>query len=229
MINYFVEHFLHKKMQAILMTIFIVIGLLFFSMTEPFTPKAYFYLDLNSYKQSYYFKTTQILNYVFLFIISVILIDHDRDFLKPLIVRKGRFQVAFYKLFFYTLIMGWLYLVIFSLLILIPSFLTVYFNFDLNLFKNVISIIINGYLLMLFLLIVVKKNFRPITFLILILFLTIILIYEDNKTSLLFLGYLLPLANSFLYQTNFGYLYLILYFIILIFIYFLVELKRNIT
>lgn len=229
MINYFIEHFLHKKMQIILISIFIVIGLLFFSMTDPLTPNNYFYLDLENYKINYYYKTNQILNYVFLFVISVILIDHDREFLKPLLVRKGRFLVAFYKLIFYGLILLWLYLVIFSLQILIPSILTVYYNFELSLFKETVLIVINGYLVMLFLLIIVKKNFRPVTFFILILFLVVILIFEDNQNGLLFLGYLLPLSNSFLYQTKFGYLYLSFYFIILIIVYFLVELKRDIT
>ncbi|MGI6782253.1 MAG: hypothetical protein ACOX56_05470 [Acholeplasmataceae bacterium] len=78
----------------------------------------------------------------------------------------------------------------------------------------------------LILLIIVRDNRKPLSFLLLILFIMITFAQEDSD-QLLF-SYLIPLSSSKIFEYELGYYYLMVYVILLGYIYFLLFKNENI-
>jgi hypothetical protein len=226
MIQYFFAHFFNKKMRILIIIILILVSVLSIIVANPQTSQSEMYLNMNHYNEEYYEQMLMIIRYILMFSISLILIEHDADFIKPLIAYFNRGKISFYKLIFYLIIISWLIVIIYSIIILIPSLITHYYQFDLKYFNKFLKLIPDYFIITLILLIFVRDNRKPLSFLLLILLIIINFIQED--TNILFFSYLIPLSSSKIFEYELGYHYLTVYIILLIYLYFLVFLNENV-
>lgn len=226
MIRYFFTHFFNKKMRILIIIILALVTGLSIIISNPQTSQSEMYLNMNSYNLEYHNRMVMIIKYILLFSVSLLLIEHDAHFIKPLIAYFNRWKISLYKLLFYLLIVLWLIIVIYSLVIVVPSIITSYYHFDYRLFKEFLKLIPDFIIMTLILLIVVRDNRKPLSFLLLILFIMISFIQEDSDQIIF--GYLIPLSSSQIFNYQLGNYYLICYIILLGYLYFLVFLNENI-
>lgn len=226
MISYFFNHFFHKRIRIFIILILVLTTTITFFMAKPFTSKSELFLQMDQYNLEYHSRMLLIIKYILLFSISLILIDHDANFLKPLIAYFKRFKIASYKLVFYYGFVIWLITTIYAIIIVVPFIITPYYQIKIVDLLEFLKMVPDFILLATLLLILTRDNRKPISFLILILVIVFSFIQEDTKS--LTLGYILPLSSSILFETTFGYYYLIIYFMALILVYFLVFEYENI-
>ena len=226
MISYFFNHFFHKRIRMLIILILVLTTTITFFMANPFTSKSELFLQMDHYNLEYHSRMLLIIKYILLFSISLILIDHDANFLKPLIAYFKRFKIASYKLVFYYGFVIWLITTIYAIIIVVPFIITPYYQIKIVDLLEFLKMVPDFILLATLLLILTRDNRKPISFLILILVIVFSFIQEDTKS--LTLGYILPLSSSILFETTFGYYYLIIYFMALILVYFLVFEYENI-
>lgn len=226
MISYFFNHFFHKRIRILIILILVLTTTITFFMANPFTSKSELFLQMDQYNLEYHSRMLLIIKYILLFSISLILIDHDANFLKPLIAYFKRFKIASYKLVFYYGFVIWLITTIYAIIIVEPFIITPYYQIKIVDLLEFLKMVPDFILLATLLLILTRDNRKPISFLILILVIVFSFIQEDTKS--LTLGYILPLSSSILFETTFGYYYLIIYFMALILVYFLVFEYENI-
>lgn len=226
MIKYFFTHFFHKRVQILIAIILVLTTALTIGLANPFIDQAEMFLNMSYFNVDYHLKTTLIIKYILMFSISLILIDHDATFIKPLISYFGRFKVSLYKLLFYLIITSTLIIVIYAIIINAAFLTTPYYKFEINYFKDYIKIGVDMLILTLILLIIVRDNRKSLSFLTLIIIIIITFVQEDFKV--LWLSYLLPLSSSMIYETANYIWYLNIYVLALIFIYFVVFLHENI-
>lgn len=226
MIKYFFAHFFNKKMRIITIIVLMLVAILAVIISNPQTSQSEMYLNMNNYNEEYHNRMLMIIRYILMFSVSLILIEHDAPFIKPLIAYFNRGRVSFFKLLFYLLIVNWLILVIYSLIIVVPSLITTYYQFNMNYFIEFIKLIPDFIIMTLILLIIVRDNRKPLSFLLLILFIMITFAQEDSD-QLLF-SYLIPLSSSKIFEYELGYYYLMVYVILLGYIYFLLFKNENI-
>ncbi len=226
MIKYFFNHFFHLRVRIIILIVIFLITGLAFAMASPFTNQAELYLDFKQYNINYYHKMYLIIKYILMFTISLVLIDHDAIFLKPLISYFGRTKISVIKLFFYCFVLLWLITIIFAITLLIPFLFTPYFAFDSNNFIDYLKLIPDSIIMCLLLLIIVRDNRKSLGFLLLIFIVVITFIQEDS--NYFWIIYLLPLSNSLIYESTLGLYYLIGYIVLLIWFYSLVFHRENI-
>lgn len=213
-------------MRIIILIVLLLVSMLSIVISIPGTSQSEMFLNNNLYNQEYHGRIMMIIRYILMFTISLILIEHDAQFIKPLIAYFKRGKIAFYKLIFYLLIVLWLIIIIYSIVIVIPFVTTSYYQFDINYFKEFIKLIPDYIIMTLLLLILIRDNRKGLSFLILIVFVVITFIQEDNDKIIF--GYLIPLSNCKIYEYKLGYFYLICYIMLLVYIYFITFLNENI-
>ncbi len=226
MINYFFNHFFHKRVRILIIIILSLVTLITFFMANPFTSEAELYLQSKEFNIEYYNRMLLIIKYVLLFLISLVIIDHDAKFIRPLIAYFKRGKIATIKLIFYYILIFWLIISIYAILIVVPALVAPYFQFNLKYFIEFIKIIPDYFLLTTILLILTRENTKALSFLILILFIVYSFILEDIDSIIL--SYILPLSSGKMLNTTFGIIYLVVYFVFLIYLYYVVFLNENI-
>ena len=195
-------------------------------MALPFTSKAEMYLNIERYNEDYHQRMHLIVKYIFMFSVSLILLDHDALFIKPLIAYFNRFKIALYKLIFYLSVVLFLIITIFGIIIVVPFLITPYYQFKINYFINFLKLIPDAVIMMLILLITIRDNRKALSFLILILLVIITFVQEDS-TNLVF-SYLIPLSSSQVLNYHLGYYFVLIYILMLTFFYFLIFNYENI-
>lgn len=226
MIKYFFVNFFHKRVQILTIIIFILITSLAIGLANPLASENEVFLNMNGFNIDYHQKVGIIIKYILMFSISLILVDHDAIFIKPLISYFGRFKVSLYKLVFYLIITIFLIVVVYAIVINVGFIVTPYYKFNFYYLTEYIKIGVDMLILTLILLIIVRDNRKSLSFLSLIVLIIITFIQEDFQ--LLWLSYLMPLSSSSIYQTTNYVWYLIIYILGLIFLYFIVFLHENI-
>lgn len=223
MIKYFFINFFHKRNKIFLLLTFVLVVIATFFTSFPFSSKAEVYLNLNILDYDYKIKIVLVAKIITLFSVSLILIDHDKAFIKPLIVYFGRLKIALYKLLFYIVATVSINLINLAIIVAIPFLVTPYFKASPDFILNYIKTISDSLILTILLLTFIRKNRRPLSFLFLILTILLSFAVSNLNNQTLFISYLFPFSGSVLYETSLGYLYLFFYFLLLILIYFAVS------
>lgn len=225
MIKYFFSHFFNKKIRIIILIVLLLVSILSIVISSPQTSIPEMTLNANNYNLEYHGRMLIIIRYILMFTISLILMDHDAPFIKPLIAYFKRGRVSCYKLIFYFLIINWLIVIIYSIVIVIPFIFTRYYLFDWEHFIRFLKLLPDYYIMSLWLLILLRENRKGISFLLLIILITISFIQEDNEN--LIISYLIPLSTSKIFEFKLGYYFLTIYLILLVYLYFYVFLNEN--
>jgi len=225
MIKYFFSHFFNKKTRIIILIVLLLVSILSVVISSPQTSTHEMALNANSYNLEYHGRMLIIIRYILMFTISLILMDHDAPFIKPLIAYFKRGRVSCCKLIFYFLIISWLIVVIYSIMIVIPFIVTRYYQFDWEYFIEFLKLLPDYYIMSLLLLIFLRENRKGISFLLLIVLIIISFIQEDSEN--LAISYLIPLSGSKIFNYKLGYYFLAIYLFFLIYLYFYVFLNEN--
>lgn len=228
MIRYLYRHFLDNKKQIILLIGLLLIFAILLASTDITLPRSDVYLNLDVITKEYNNRGVIIASYLGTILLNILIVDHERKYLNPIIAEKGRMYVAGYKLLFYLLAQAFIVFLLISILIIVPVIAIPQYIFTKRIIKKYFRILINSTLLTLFILIFARNKIKNVSYLITLLFLILQFIYEAEEMKSLWISYLLPLENSPLYKTTNGYLYLFFYIILLLYIYFLYEKNRDI-
>lgn len=209
MIRFLLIHFFYpKKILILLISLCILtlfLGLLILP-DQTITLQYLFQDDLNQYYHHMMGKTIKL---IMPFLVILCVMDHDQAYLKPLMTYLGRSPIIKAKIVMYFFVLMIIYLLIMMIYHLLPFFLTSYYLFsDLKL-AFFIHLYLDGIMLTLGILWVIKDKYKAFSLLFSLFYLLLGFIQEDTPIHLLYA--LFPFENPLFDTYSLAYLYKICY------------------
>ena len=178
-------------------------------------------LNGSEYAHQLNLEMIKIINYLMLVSITIYFyfIENNEDI--SLVVSKGRSRVFLTKYIFFNIFFVLLYCFYYLIYLVLASFIFKYFDMSLDFiilyFKNYLSI----FLFINLLFILIKKDNKLLSVLVLLLWVLLQHIIFDYKEYLLFYKYLIPIYETGIYSNFLGYIYYGLFNLSLFLIFFL--------
>ena len=188
----------------------IVLLMTFFLYTdEKITEQLLYQEDYNSY---YHLMMGKIVSFLMPFLVTILIMDHDQAYLKPLFSYFGRSHVFIHKSILYVLILTWIYGVIIIFYHLLPSLMTHYYILDHQAIHFLIHIYLDGLILSIFILFLIKERYKSFSILIPLFYTLISWLYEDYQIPIIY--YLFPVYSSVFSSFTLAYLYKLCYILL---------------
>jgi len=188
----------------------IVLLMTFFLYTdESIAEQLLYQKDHNNY---YHLMMGKIVSFLMPFLVTILLMDHDQPYLKPLIAYFGRANVTFYKIILYFLIITWIYAVIIIFYHVLPSLMTYYYILNNQAIHFLIHTYLDGLILTIFILLLIRERLKAFSILIPLFYTLIGWLYEDYQIPIIY--YLFPVYSSFFSSFTLAYLYKLCYILL---------------
>ena len=188
----------------------IVLLMTFFLYTdEKISEQLLYQKDHNIY---YHLMMGKIVSFLMPFLVTILLMDHDQPYLKPLFSYFGRSFVLIHKMILYFLIITWIYAVIILFYHILPSLMTHYYILNNQAIHFLIHIYLDGLILSIFILLLIKERYKAFAILIPLFYTLIGWLYEDYQIPIIY--YLFPVYSSFFSGFTLAYLYKLCYILL---------------
>jgi len=160
----------------------------------------------------YHLIMRRIVSFLMPFFVTVIMMDHDQAYLKPIYAYFGRKKVLISKIALYLLIMTWIYLVIGIIYHILPSIMTSYYILNTDTIPFLIHIYLDGLILSIFILWEVKDKHKAFAIFIPLFYTLVGWLYEDYQIIIIY--YLIPFYSSYFSSFTLAYLYKLCYILL---------------
>ena len=189
--------------------VIILLMILFLYSDEKISTELLFKEDNNAY---YHLMMQKIVSFLMPFLVTLLLMDHDQAYLKPLFAYFGKWMVLKNKIILYGFIMTWIYLVIGILYHILPSLMTAYYVLNLDAISFFIHIYLDGLILSIFILWAIKERYKAFSILIPLFYTLVSWLYEDYQLSTIY--YLFPIYSAYFSSFSLAYLYKLCYILL---------------
>jgi hypothetical protein len=194
-----------------MLSLFVILLLMtFFIYTDEKSSTQILYQE--DYNNYYHLMMGKIVSFLMPFLITILLIDHDQPYLKPLYSYFGRSYVVINKIILYFLIITWIYSVIIIFYHILPSLMTDYFILDSQAISFLIHLYLDGLILSIIIFLLIKERYKAFSILIPLFYTLIGWLYEDYQISIIY--YLFPVYSSFFSSFTLAYLYKLCYILL---------------
>lgn len=188
----------------------IILLMIFFLYTDESKATQLLFKDYNN--AYYHLMMGKIVSFLMPFLVTLLLMDHDQPYLKPLFAYFGKWNVLKNKTILYFLIITWIYAVIGILYHVLPSIMTSYYILNIDAISFFIHIYLDGLILAIFILWAIKERYKAFSILIPLFYTLVGWLYEDYQ--LLTIYYLIPLYSSYFSSFTLAYLYKLCYILL---------------
>lgn len=212
MISYLYMHLFYHKKRRIFMTSLFVIVLLMILFLYSDESKTSQYLFKDYHNDYYHLLMGKIVSLLMPFLGTLLLMDHDQSYLKPLFSYFGKWKVLKSKTILYFLIMTWIYGVIGIFYHIIPSIMTSYYVFNLDAIPFFIHLYLDGLILAVFILWAIKDRYKAFSILIPLFYTLVSWLYEDYHVVAIY--YLFPIYSAYFSGFTLAYLYKLCYILL---------------
>ena len=208
MIRLYFESILNKKRSSILLIGMLAIMALILFSANIHISKNEQLLNIEQYNNE--FKTIFVLVEIMLVVIVLLLVlDHDESYQLPYIALVGRNREHNIKTIIFLGLTTFVCVIIFTMYVSIPYFMTEYYILDLAVLKLILSTYLSLIIMCLLSLVIIGKKRKPAVFIILLIYLLFTNINADTNNLTMF--YTFPITNKVAISTKFGMVYQALY------------------
>jgi hypothetical protein len=194
-------------MLSLLLIVLLMIFFLYTkeSVTEQLLNQAY-------HNQYYHLMMGKIVSFLMPFLVTVLVMDHDQAYLKPLFAYFGRKKVLQSKLMLYFFIITWIYVVIGIIYHILPDFMTSYYILDMQVVSFFIHIYLDGLILAIIILWAIKEKYKAFSIFIPLFYILTNWLYEDYQNETIY--YIIPFYSTFFSSFTLAYLYKLCYILL---------------
>ncbi len=207
----FIHLFYQKKIIILMISLFLIILLMvLFIYTDESIADQLLYRAYNH--EVYHLMMGKIVSFLMPFLVTVLLMDHDQGYLKPLFAYFNRSKVIRSKMILYFWIVTWFYLVIGIFYHLLPSIMTSYYLLNAKALPFLIDIYLDGLILSVLILWIVKERYKTFSILIPLGYILISWLFEDYQFITLY--YFFPIYSAYFLSFTLAYLYKLCYILL---------------
>jgi len=212
MISFLYMHlFYHKKRRIFMLSLFVIVLLMIFFLyvDESITEQLLFQRDHQTY---YHLMMGKIISFLMPFLVTILLMDHDQAYLKPLYAYFGRSYILTCKIILYLFILTWIYAVIIIFYHILPTLMTHYYIFNDQAIPFLLHIYLDGMIIAIFILYSIKERYKAFAILIPLFYTLIGWLYEDYQIQTIY--YIFPIYSTFFSSFTLAYLYKLCYILL---------------
>lgn len=163
----------------------------------------------NYYQEYYEEMMGKLLMILLPFFVVLLTMDHDQQYLKPLISYFGRTNITISKIILYVSVLLWLYVIIFLLYLIIPFIMTEYYVVNLSQGHLFVHLYLDGLLILVFVLLFIREKHKSLAIIIPVFYLLFTFVQEDYAN--LIINYLIPIYSPYFSSYTLAYVYKICY------------------
>ena len=199
---------LNRRRTIIILFSILVIFTLSISASNFFVDKHEQIMNALDYQMNYN-QIYTIIELILVITALLLLMNHDEKYQLPYIALIGRNREYLIKSLIYFIIISVITFIVFSIYLTFPILTTNYYVLDVNVLYKMLSTYLSILILSMFSFVVVNRRRKPLIFLLLVLYLFITFISEDNNSLIIF--YLMPFSKEIALNMEYGMMYQALY------------------